>query len=44
MVGNNEKDGIKKLINFLEEFVVEKRTFDFRNMRLVFGSLGHYDI
>lgn len=44
MVGNNEKDGIKKLINFLEEFVVEKRTFDFRNMRLVFRSLGHYDI
>lgn len=44
MVGNNAKDGIKKLINFLEEFVVEKLTSDFRNMWLVFGSLGHYDI
>lgn len=32
MVGNNAKDGIKKLINFLEEFVVEKLTSDFRNM------------
>ena len=44
MVGNNVKDGIKKLINFLEEFVVEKRTFDFRNMWLVFRSLDHFNI